>query len=101
MPLSRNPGAVLTDVAPSDSAPATAPDRVEYVVRPRDDTWLIEHAGDSYGPYKNRREATFFAIDAASKLGAQGKSTRVKTIDHAGHLLTTWSYGADRYPAVF
>jgi hypothetical protein len=105
MPLSHNPDAVRTDVAPSGSAPsippATAPDRVEYVVRPCDDTWLIEHAGDSYGPYKNRREAMFFAIDAARKLGAQGKNTRVKTVDHAGHLLTTWNYGADRYPAVF
>jgi hypothetical protein len=75
--------------------PAAAPEHVEYVVRPCNDnadseTWLIEHAGESYGPYKNCREATFFAIDAARKLGAQGKSTRVKAIDHAGHLLTMW-----------
>lgn len=105
MPLSRNPDAVLSDVVPSDSAPSNprpaAPDRVEYIVRPRDDTWLIEHAGDSYGPYKNRREAMFFAIDAARKLGAMGKNTRVKTIDHTGNLLTTWNYGADRSPALF
>jgi hypothetical protein len=77
------------------SPPAAAPKHVEYIVRPCNDdadseTWLIEHAGESYGPYKNCREATFFAIDAARKLGAQGKSTRVKAIDHAGHLLTTW-----------
>lgn len=105
MPLSRNPDAVPSDVVPSDPAPSNlppvTPDRVEYVVRPRDDTWLIEHAGDSYGPYKNCREATFFAIDAARKLGALGKNTRVRTIDHAGHLLTTWNYGAARHPAIF
>jgi hypothetical protein len=84
------------------SAPSSAaPDRIEYVVRPCDDAWLIEHAGGSYGPYKSRREATFFAIDAASKLGATGKSTRVRTIDQAGHLLTMWNYGADRYPVMF
>lgn len=89
----------------SGPAPLSEPDRVEYVVRPshdaRSDDWLIEHAGDSYGPYKNRREATFFAIDAARKLGAAGKNTRVRTIDQAGHLLTTWNYGLDRYPVLF
>src|SRR5271163_142780 len=39
-------------------------DRIEYVVRPRGDIWLIERDGDEYGPYKNGREALFFAIDA-------------------------------------
>ena len=92
--LSRQPDS--TPSGPALSSPsAAAPERIEYIVRPSDDnadneTWLIEHAGESYGPYKNCREATFFAIDAARKLGAQGKSTRVKAIDHAGHLLTTW-----------
>jgi hypothetical protein len=71
-------------------------DRIEYVVRPCNDAWLIDHAGESYGPYKNCREATFFAIDAARKLGATGKNTRVRTIDQTGHLLTTWNYGTDR-----
>jgi hypothetical protein len=93
---SRHPGS-------TPSGPPAAPDHIEYVVRPgagsnAGDTWLIEHAGDRYGPYKNCREATLFAIDAARKLGAQGKSTRVKAVDHAGHLLTTWNYGA-RNPA--
>jgi hypothetical protein len=87
------------DSTPSGPAPgappAAAPGHVEYVVRPCNDIWLIEHAGDSYGPYKNCREAMLFAIDAARKLGAQGKNTRVKAIDHAGHLLTKWSYGVD------
>ncbi len=92
--------------APSGSQPSSPspapPDPVEYIVRPSsescNDSWLIVHAGDNYGPYRNCREATFFAIDAARKLGAQGKNTRVKTIDRAGHLLTTWHYGIDRYP---
>jgi len=94
---SRHPDSTPSGPALS-SPPAAAPDHVEYIVRPCNDaendadneTWLIEHAGGSYGPYKNCREGTFFAIDAARKLGAQGKSTRVKAIDHAGHLLTTW-----------
>ena len=76
-------------------------DRVQYVVRPSDDSWLIEHDGDRYGPYKNCREAMFFAIDAASKLGALGKSTQVRMTDQAGHPLTTWNYGTDRYPVIF
>ncbi|MCL2430725.1 MAG: hypothetical protein FWD12_15995 [Alphaproteobacteria bacterium] len=79
-------------------APSLAPDPsgdvVEYVVRPENDSWRIEHAGGSYGPYSSRREATFFAIDAARKLAAAGKNTRVKAIDQAGHLLTTWQHPA-------
>src|SRR6516162_1573432 len=91
---SRHPDSTPSGPALS-SPPAAAPEHVEYIVRPCNDnadseTWLIEHAGGSYGPYKNCREATFFAMDAARKLGARGKSTRVKAIDHAGHLLTTW-----------
>ncbi len=88
------------DRVPSGAPPA-APDRVEYVVRPSDDEWLIEHDGDRYGPYKNSREAMLFAVDAARKLGALGKNTCVKMTDHAGHPLTTWNYGVDRYPVIF
>jgi hypothetical protein len=95
MPRSDDP-----DSVPSEAAPAPL-DRVEYIVRPSDDEWLIEHDGDRYGPYKNSREAMFFAIDAARKLGALGKNTYVKMTDHAGHPLTTWNYGVDRYPVIF
>jgi hypothetical protein len=88
-----------------DSAPTAAilptAGRIEYLVRPSDDIWLIEHDGDRYGPYKNRREAMFFAIDAAHKLGELGKSTHVRMTDQAGHALTTWTYGTDPYPAFF
>jgi hypothetical protein len=98
MPLFRK--VQLRKVQPATSGPdSAAPDRVEhveYIVRPRDDTWLIEHAGASYGPYKNGREAMLFAVDAARKLGALGKSTGVKMIDQAGHLLTTWNCDAGR-----
>jgi len=49
---------------PAKSETSTV-DRVEYVVRPNNDSWMIEHDGDHYGPYKNSREAMYFAIDAA------------------------------------
>jgi len=88
MPLFRKARSVQSALPPAEA------DRVEYVVRPCDDTWLIDHAGASYGPYKNGREAMLFAVDAARKLGALGKNTGVKMIDNAGHLLTTWNYGA-------
>lgn len=93
MPLLRKVHAAKSDLLPA------APDRIEYIVRPCDDAWLIEHAGASYGPYKNGREAMLFAVDAACKLGALGKKTGVKMIDQSGHLLTTWNYGAGRHPA--
>src|SRR6266700_6654707 len=100
MPRSRDPASTQSGSARSDAPPSTV-DRVEYIVRPSDDTWLIEHDGDRYGPYKNGREAMFFAIDAARKLGALGKNTHVRMTDQAGHPLTTWNYGTDRYPAIF
>jgi hypothetical protein len=93
MPLFRKARSANAQALQSTLPPAAA-DRVEYVVRPSDDTWLIDHAGASYGPYKNGREAMLFAVDAARKLGAQGKNTGVKMIDSAGHLLTTWNCDA-------
>ena len=95
MRQSRDRGSRQSEVQPS------AAERIEYVVRPSDDTWMIEHDGDRYGPYKNSREAMFFAIDAARKLGALGKDTSVKMTDHAGHPLTTWHYDADRCLQIF
>jgi hypothetical protein len=88
------------DPAKSETSASTV-DRVEYVVRPNNDAWMIEHDGDRYGPYKNSREAMFFAIDAARKLGALGKNTHVKMTDQAGHPLTTWHYGTNRHSAIF
>jgi hypothetical protein len=87
---------------PAESeASAAAMDRIEYVVRQNNDAWMIEHAGDRYGPYKNSREAMLFAIDAAYRFGTLGKNTHVRLTDQAGHPLTTWNYGVDRYPAIF
>jgi hypothetical protein len=76
-------------------------DRIEYVVRPRGDIWLIERDGDEYGPYKNGREALFFAIDAAHKFGELGRRTHVRQMDQAGQPLSTWTYGTDPYPPFF
>jgi hypothetical protein len=95
MPRSRDRGLRQSETCLSPA------DRVEYIVRPSDDAWMIEHGGDRYGPYKNAREAMLFAIDAARKLGALGKNTYVKLTDHAGHPLTTWNYGSNRYSAIF
>ena len=77
------------------------PGHIEYVVKHSADTWLIEHEGDRYGPYKDRREAMFFAIDAAHKLGELGKNTRVRVTDETGFPLSTWTYGTDPYPTFF
>jgi len=93
--------AAVSEAAVSGETTAAALERVEYVVRQSDDAWLIEHDGGRYGPYKNCREAMFFAIDAAYKLGARGKSTHVRMTDQAGRPVTTWNYGTDRYPAIF
>ncbi len=90
-----------TSAPETSSAGSAAAAPVEYIVRPCDDAWLIEHGGDRYGPYKNSREAMLFAVDAARQLGARGRNTRVKMTDHAGHALTTWHYGVDRYPVMF
>lgn len=83
------------------AAVLAAAGRTEYLVRPRADAWLIEHDGDEYGPYKNRHEAMFFAIDAAHKLGERGRHATVRMIDHAGHAMNTWTYGTDPYPPFF
>jgi hypothetical protein len=104
MPPSGDRYAVLSKETPADPSPSSArpaaADPVEYIVRPCDGAWLIERGGDRYGPYRNSREAMLFAVDAARKLGARGRNARVRMTDHAGHALTTWHYGVDRYPAM-
>jgi hypothetical protein len=83
-------------LSPPPAPPAV--ERIAYLVRPQRDIWIIEHDGDEYGPYESRHKAMFFAIDAAHKLGTQGKSTQVRLTDHYGQSLTTWTYGSDPYP---
>jgi hypothetical protein len=100
MPLPRD-----SDVAASDPAIPTVSAisivrRAEYWVRPDGDAWIITHDGDAYGPYESRRDAMFFAIDAAHKLGEQGRDATVRLIDAAGQPVAAWTYGTDPYPPV-
>src|ERR1700722_12840233 len=103
MPVPRD-----SDVAASDPVIPTVPaapvipsaQRAEYWVRPDGDAWIIAHDGDAYGPYKSRRDAMFFAVDAAHKLGEQGRDATVRLIDAAGQPVAAWTYGTDPYPPV-
>jgi hypothetical protein len=38
---------------------------------------MIKFEGEEFGPYKSKREAMLFAIDAAQKLGQQDEPTEV------------------------
>ena len=72
--------------------------RVEYLVLRYEDAWFIAYDGEEFGPYKSAREAMFFAIDAAYKLGEQGTGTRVRMMEPQGHDLADWTYRVDPYP---
>jgi hypothetical protein len=74
--------------------------RVEYLVRPEGDGWIIARNGDEYGPYENRHDAMFFAVDAAHKLGEKGSDATVRLIDAAGQPVAAWTHGTDPYPPV-
>jgi hypothetical protein len=65
------------------------------------DAWIIAYDGDEYGPYRTRHEAMFCAVDAAHKLGEQGRDATVRLIDATGRPVAAWTYGEDRYPPVF
>jgi|SRR6516162_8266913 hypothetical protein len=85
--------------APRDhDVAAIAPaQRVEYLVRPEGDGWIIARNGDEYGPYENRRDAMFFAVDAAHKVGEQGSDATVRLMDAAGQPVAAWTHGTDPY----
>jgi len=51
--------------------------RVRYLVVRHRDEWMIKFEGEEFGPYKSKREAMLFAIDAAQKLGQQDEPTEV------------------------
>ena len=70
-------------------------------MRPHCDGWIIARDGDEYGPYENRREAMFAAVDAAHKLGEQGRDATVRLIDATGRPVAAWTHGDDPYPPVF
>jgi hypothetical protein len=83
------------------SKPALSPvRRAEYWVRSEGDGWIIARDGDEYGPYDSRHEAMFAAVDAAHKLGEQGRDATVRLIDAAGRPVAAWTYGTDPYPPV-
>jgi hypothetical protein len=72
--------------------------RARYTLVRREDVWFILFGGAEFGPYKSAREAKLFAIDAAYRLGEQGKSSEVLESDEAGMIAPVWVYGRDAYP---
>ena len=80
---------------------ASVVDRAEYQVRPRGDGWVIVYDGDEYGPYQSRHEAMLCAVDAAHRLGEQGRNTAVRLVDATGRPVAAWTHGEDAYPPVF
>jgi hypothetical protein len=100
MPLPRDyDGRDYDVVAPNPAIPAVQ--RAEYRVRPSGDAWIIVYDGDEYGPYPSRHQAMFCAVDAAHKLGEQGRDATVHLIDATGRPVAAWTHGEDRYPPVF
>jgi hypothetical protein len=69
-----------------------------YFIVQKDDGWVIQYAGDDFGPYQSRREAMLFAVDAAQKLGEKGENAEVCLLGENGHFLPEWTYGRDAYP---
>jgi hypothetical protein len=72
--------------------------RRRYLVKRRQDLWLIAFEGEEFGPYQNEREAMLFAVDAAHQFGAQGEETQVLRVDESGDASPVWIYGLDPYP---
>ena len=69
-----------------------------FVVRNRDDDWVIKFQDEEYGPYRSQSEAIMFAVDAAQKLGERGDNAEVCLMGVTGHFTPTWAYGRDSYP---
>ena len=69
-----------------------------YFIVQKDDGWVIQFAGDDFGPYHTRREAMLFAVDAAQKLGEKGENAEVCLLGENGHFLPEWTFGRDTYP---
>jgi hypothetical protein len=75
-------------------------DVAEYRVWPEKSGWIIAFDGERFGPYEARNLAMFSAIDAAHKLGEQGRAATVRLIDTAGLPVAVWTHGRDSYPPV-
>jgi hypothetical protein len=69
-----------------------------YLIVPHKKKWLIKFDGQEFGPYKSKAEALLFAIDAAEKLGHQGKSTKVCVVGKNGRSYPGWKFGQYPYP---
>ena len=72
--------------------------RVRYLVVRHRDEWMIKFEGEEFGPYKSKREAMLFAIDAAQKLGQQDEPTEVLVMGEAGEANPAWTFGQPPYP---
>jgi hypothetical protein len=81
-------------------APTTgpAPPRTRYLIAGRQDAWFIVFGGQEYGPYRSKREAKLFAIDAAHQLGGKGRPTEVVVAEDSGNLIPAWICGQHPYP---
>src|ERR1700680_711841 len=79
-------------------APAFLPGSpyTRYLVVRQEDVWFIKFDGEEYGPYETERQAMFFAIDAAHKLGDQGEENQVVQLNGTGGRLVWLSDG--RHP---
>jgi hypothetical protein len=95
MPLPRDYDVVASNPAIPDAQ------RAQYRVAPSGDAWIIAYDGDEFGPYRSRHDAMFCVVDAAHKLGEQGRDATVHLIDAAGRPVAAWTDGEDRYPPVF
>lgn len=91
------PRSELQDCAPMAAIVAGQPVS-QYRVLRQEDAWFIKFDGADYGPYQSEREALLFAVDAANKLGEQGKAAEVLVTDETGEIRTFWTFGQDPYP---
>ena len=72
--------------------------RTEYVVVQHEGSWAISYAGIRHGPYKSKRDAIRFAVDAAYKAGCLGHYAQVLLQKRGKTTRIEWTYGTDPYP---
>jgi hypothetical protein len=84
--------------APRDHDVAAIPpaQRVEYLVRPEGDGWIIARNGDEYGPYENRRDAC--SLPWTPPISWASKAATRRAVDRAGQPVAAWTHGTDPYP---
>jgi hypothetical protein len=90
-----------TQTRDQERAPAClprTPQRLRYLLVRRQGTWFITFRGEEFGPYRSKREAKLFAIEAAHELAGYGKETEVMVADEAGEISPVWIHGQHAYP---